>query len=111
MTLPNPDTSNSGVCDVVAFLANEDRESVLLHAMELLPVDTQYVTHTLARRVIHQHCGSSSRELIETTVEALFLAPVELRNSDNIVRARLLRAKSRIQRGLHAAAHESLVPL
>jgi len=46
MTLPNPDTLNSGVCDVVAFLTNEDRESVLLHAMELLPVDAKYVTHT-----------------------------------------------------------------
>ena len=50
---PNPDTSNSGVCDVVGFRASEDRESVLLHAMELLPIDAKYVTHTLAQRAIH----------------------------------------------------------
>jgi hypothetical protein len=51
MTLPIPipnypdSTLLSNICDVAAFLANEDRVSVLLYAMEHLPIDTKYVTH------------------------------------------------------------------
>jgi hypothetical protein len=51
MTLPNPYTLGSGIFDVVALLSNEDKVSVLLYAMELLPVDTKYVSCTLMQHV------------------------------------------------------------
>jgi hypothetical protein len=51
MTLSNPCTLGPGVSDVVALLSNEDKVSVLLYAMELLPVDTKYVSHTLMQHV------------------------------------------------------------
>jgi len=49
MTLPNP-TLDSIICDVVAWLPNEDQRNVLLYAMESLPVlDVKYVDHISAQ--------------------------------------------------------------
>jgi len=47
--------------------------------------------------------------MIETAVEPLFHVPFEFQDHDKIIQARLLRAKSRIPRGLHDAVDQGLM--
>jgi hypothetical protein len=44
--------------------------------------------------------------VLEALLQSLLQIPFELQDSENSIRACLLLAKSRIQRGLHAAALE-----
>jgi len=51
MPLLDPDMLDSSICNVVAFLPNEDKINVLLYAMGRLPVDDRYVNRLLTQGV------------------------------------------------------------
>ena len=109
MTLPLPNrTLGSSICDVVTWLPNEDQISVLLYAMECLPVDIKYVDHISAQDSSY-HLISSSREVIENAVKSFFQAPFGSQDCRKTIRAHLLRAKSRIAGELHDAARQGLI--
>ena len=75
MTLPPPNpTVSSSIYDVVTWLPNKDQISVLLYAMECLPVDVEYVDHISAQDSSY-HLISSPREVIKNAVKSFFQTP------------------------------------
>ncbi|KAI0283543.1 hypothetical protein BC826DRAFT_192306 [Russula brevipes] len=84
----NPLMLDASIRDVVESLSNNDKASVLIHAMERLPVHPE------------------SRTVIENGVQSCL--QVSSMFQDKAIKARLLRARARFAAGLRGAAHQDL---
>ncbi|KAH9993439.1 hypothetical protein BJV77DRAFT_367998 [Russula vinacea] len=88
MSVFNPRMLDASIRDVTDSLSNNDKTSVLLYAMERLPLH------------------SESRTVIENGVQSCL--QVSSVYQEKVIQARLLRAKARFAAGLRGAAHQDL---
>ncbi|KAI0054189.1 hypothetical protein FA95DRAFT_1552002 [Auriscalpium vulgare] len=84
----NPRMLEASIRDVVSSLSTDQKTSVLLYAMERLPL------------------GTSSRTVIENGVQSCI--QVASMHPEKVAQARLLRARARFAVGLRGAAHQDL---
>ncbi|KAH9957833.1 hypothetical protein BC827DRAFT_1101361, partial [Russula dissimulans] len=88
MSVFNPRMLDASIRDVVELLSDKDKTSVLLYAMEHLPVHPE------------------SRTVIENGVQSCLQVSSMLQ--EKVIQARLLRAKARFSAGLRGPAHQDL---
>jgi len=88
MSVFNPKMLDASIRDVADSLSNNDKTSVLLYAMERLPLHAE------------------SRTVIENGVQSCL--QVSSMYQDKVIQSRLLRAKARFAVGLRGAAHQDL---
>lgn len=117
MGIFNPLMLDASIRDVVSSLPLDKKVDVLLYSLQHLPANSRSVTdlayHSQPPVHIDDHSTAAaalsivefrSRTIIENAVQScLQTVPI---HQENVIRARLIRAKARFAAGLRGAAHQ-----